>query len=103
MRHRPAYAGNGHGEYEEGDDLLAQGHAGWMLLAHRVLASLQPNAVHSMVAMLLYYITDRTQFSGDESARQAALLARVGEASRWGADYIQLREKDLCTRQLELL
>lgn len=53
--------------------------------------------------MLLYYITDRTQFPGEESARQSALLARIGEAARWGVDYIQLREKDLSARELEAL
>ena len=53
--------------------------------------------------MLLYYITDRTQFPGDESARQEALLARIAEAARWGVDYIQLREKDLSARELESL
>ena len=53
--------------------------------------------------MLFYYITDRTQFPGDEPDRQTALLARIGEAARWGVDYIQLREKDLTARHLESL
>src|SRR4051812_8446719 len=53
--------------------------------------------------MLLYYITDRTQFAGDESARQKALLAKVAECARAAVDYIQLREKDLSGRELELL
>ncbi|MGC2559527.1 MAG: thiamine phosphate synthase [Terriglobales bacterium] len=52
---------------------------------------------------LLYYITDRTQFPGDQSARRRALLAKIGEAARSGVDYIQLREKDLSARQLEKL
>lgn len=52
---------------------------------------------------LLYYITDRCQFRGDESARRRALLAKVAEAARAGIDYIQLREKDLSTRDLEAL
>ncbi len=52
---------------------------------------------------LLYYITDRSQFRGDESARRRALLAKVAEAARAGVDYIQLREKDLSTRELEAL
>ena len=43
---------------------------------------------------LLYYITDRTQFPGDELTRRRALL---------DVDYIQLREKDLSTRELEAL
>jgi thiamine-phosphate pyrophosphorylase len=52
---------------------------------------------------LLYYITDRSQFRGDESARRRALLAKVAEAARAGIDYIQLREKDLGARELEQL
>jgi thiamine-phosphate pyrophosphorylase len=52
---------------------------------------------------LLYYITDRSQFLGDERARRRALLAKVAEAARAGVDYIQLREKDLSTRELEIL
>jgi thiamine-phosphate pyrophosphorylase len=52
---------------------------------------------------LLYYITDRTQFPGDEPARCRAVLDKIAEASRCGVDYIQLREKDLSTRELEQL
>jgi thiamine-phosphate pyrophosphorylase len=52
---------------------------------------------------LLYYITDRTQFPGDETARRRALLAKIGDAARSGIDYIQLREKDLSIRELEKL
>jgi thiamine-phosphate pyrophosphorylase len=50
--------------------------------------------------LLLYYITDRTQFPGDESAHRRCLLQKIAEASRC-VDFIQLREKDLCTRDLE--
>jgi thiamine-phosphate pyrophosphorylase len=53
--------------------------------------------------LLLYYITDRSQFPGDENARQRALLQKVDEAVRCGVDLIQLREKDLPTRELEAL
>src|SRR5256885_3873178 len=53
--------------------------------------------------MLLYYITDRTQFPGNEAARRSALLAKVQECGRAGVDYIQLREKDLSARELERL
>jgi thiamine-phosphate pyrophosphorylase len=53
--------------------------------------------------LLLLYITDRTQFPGDENARQFALLVKITEASRCGIDFIQLREKDLPTRELENL
>ncbi|SRR5712691_1788658 len=52
---------------------------------------------------LLYYITDRTAFPGDESARRSRLLEKIAEAARAGVDYIQLREKDLPTRDLESL
>jgi thiamine-phosphate pyrophosphorylase len=52
---------------------------------------------------LLYYITDRSQFSGDDTARREALLAKVAEAARAGVDYIQLRERDLHGRELEIL
>jgi len=52
---------------------------------------------------ILYYITDRSQFPGDESARRRFLLDRIGEAARAGIDCIQLREKDLSTRNLEEL
>jgi thiamine-phosphate pyrophosphorylase len=52
---------------------------------------------------LLYYITDRTAFSGDESSRRRRLLEKIAEAARAGVDYIQLREKDLSSRDLESL
>jgi thiamine-phosphate pyrophosphorylase len=51
----------------------------------------------------LYYITDRTAFATDESARRRRLLEKIFEAVRAGIDYIQLREKDLPTRELESL
>jgi thiamine-phosphate pyrophosphorylase len=53
--------------------------------------------------VLLYYITDRTQFQGDEGARWRVLLATIAEAARRGVDFIQLREKDLPVSQLESL
>ncbi|MGA8491406.1 MAG: thiamine phosphate synthase [Terriglobales bacterium] len=53
--------------------------------------------------LLLLYITDRTQFAGDEKARRRALLAKMAEAARCGIDFIQLREKDLAARDLESL
>jgi thiamine-phosphate pyrophosphorylase len=51
----------------------------------------------------LYYITDRSQFPGDERARCRALLDKIAEAVWAGVDYIQLREKDLSIRDLEQL
>ncbi len=53
--------------------------------------------------MLLYYITDRAAFPGDERARRTRLLDKIAEAASQGIDYIQLREKDLSTRDLESL
>jgi thiamine-phosphate pyrophosphorylase len=52
---------------------------------------------------LLYYITDRTAFPGDELSRRNRLLSKMAEAARAGVNYIQLREKDLPTRDLESL
>ena len=52
---------------------------------------------------LLYYITDRTAFAADEPTRRHRLLETISEAARAGVDYIQLREKDLTTRELESL
>lgn len=56
-----------------------------------------------MANCLIYYITDRSAFQGDESSRRRQLLAKISEAAQAGVDYIQLREKDLCSRNLELL
>jgi thiamine-phosphate pyrophosphorylase len=53
--------------------------------------------------LLLYYITDRRQFPGDQAAQHTLLLHKIAEAARCGVDYIQLREKDLSTRDLEKL
>jgi len=52
---------------------------------------------------LLYYITDRTAFFGEEQARRRSLLDKIAEAATHGVDYIQLREKDLSARELERL
>ena len=52
---------------------------------------------------LLYYITDRTAFPGDERSRRSRLLEKIREATNAGVDYIQVREKDLPTRELESL
>jgi thiamine-phosphate pyrophosphorylase len=52
---------------------------------------------------LLYYITDRTAFAPDERTRRRRVLEKISEAARAGVDYIQLREKDLATRDLESL
>ena len=52
---------------------------------------------------LLYYITNRAAFAADEPTRRRRLLEKIFEAARAGIDYIQLREKDLPTRELESL
>jgi thiamine-phosphate pyrophosphorylase len=52
---------------------------------------------------LLYYITDRKALAPDEPTRRRRLLEKISEAARAGIDYIQLREKDLPTRDLESL
>ena len=52
---------------------------------------------------LLYYITDRKIFGPDEPTRRRCLLKKIAEAGCAGVDYIQLREKDLSTRELESL
>ena len=53
--------------------------------------------------LLLYYITDRSQFPGDEKTRQQTLLAKIAEAALCGIDLIQLREKDLSAHEFEAL
>jgi|SRR5580704_3940573 thiamine-phosphate pyrophosphorylase len=52
---------------------------------------------------LLYYITDRKAFPGDEPTRRRRLLEKIAEAATQGVNYIQLREKDLPTSNLESL
>ena len=52
---------------------------------------------------ILYYITDRTHFPGGEADRRRQLLEKIAEAARCGVDYIQLREKDLSSQDLETL
>jgi len=52
---------------------------------------------------IFYYITDRKQFPGDDPSRRRLLLDKVAEAARAGVDFIQLREKDLSVRELEIL
>jgi len=52
---------------------------------------------------VLYYITDRAGFPGNERNRRLRLLDKIAEATRHGVDYIQLREKNLSGRELESL
>jgi thiamine-phosphate pyrophosphorylase len=53
--------------------------------------------------VLRYAITQRTLFSGDESAQQAALVRQTTRWASEGIDFIQLREKDLTPFDLILL
>ncbi|MFZ0311754.1 MAG: thiamine phosphate synthase [Candidatus Korobacteraceae bacterium] len=53
--------------------------------------------------MLLYYITDRKGFAGTAADQRTALLRRIADAAGASVDYIQLREKDLGSRELEHL
>jgi thiamine-phosphate pyrophosphorylase len=55
------------------------------------------------MALQLYYITDRRQFAGDVQEQEQRLLAKIAECAAAGVEYIQLREKDLETRELEVL
>jgi thiamine-phosphate pyrophosphorylase len=54
-------------------------------------------------ALLLCYITDRSQFAGTPEEQERQLLNAIAECAAAGVDYIQLREKDLPVRSLELL
>jgi thiamine-phosphate pyrophosphorylase len=54
-------------------------------------------------AVLLCYITDRTQFPGGPADQECRLLEKIAECASSGVDYIQLREKDLTARALEEL
>jgi thiamine-phosphate pyrophosphorylase len=53
--------------------------------------------------MFLYYITDRKQFPGTKREQRTSLLDRIACAAEAGIDYIQLREKDLSAKELEIL
>lgn len=53
--------------------------------------------------MILYYITDRQQLGADEPTRRSQLLETIAAAAAAGVDYVQLRERDLSTRELEML
>ena len=45
--------------------------------------------------MLRYAITDRMRFPGDEGARRTALLQQAATLAEAGAEFLQLRERDL--------
>ncbi len=45
------------------------------------------------MSLLLYYITDRTAFPGDEPTRRRRLLDKIAEAASEGVNYIQTPRK----------
>jgi thiamine-phosphate pyrophosphorylase len=49
---------------------------------------------------MLCYITDRRQFPGTPQDQERSLLAKVAECAAAGVDLVQLREKDLSSRDL---
>ena len=54
-------------------------------------------------AVLLCYITGRSQFPGTRNDQECRLLEKIAECASAGVDYVQLREKDLSPRELEEL
>jgi len=64
------------------------------------LRSLRLDAA-TLICLLLYCITDRTQLGDDEATRHERLLRKIAEAAQAGVDFIQLRERDLAARELE--
>ncbi|MBV9182321.1 MAG: thiamine phosphate synthase [Acidobacteria bacterium] len=54
-------------------------------------------------SLLLYYITDGRQWEGTQAERRTRLLKKIAEAVEVGVDFVQVREKDLTTRELERL
>lgn len=63
----------------------------------------QALARNARATFLLYYITDRKQFAGSPRDQEEQLLEKIRECSATNVDFIQLREKDLSTRELESL
>ena len=53
--------------------------------------------------MWLHYITDRKQLGGTPAEQKRRLLDKIAEAANAGVEFIQLREKDLSSRELENL
>ncbi len=49
---------------------------------------------------LLYYVTDRRAFGGDRATQIASLCRLIGQLVASGVDFVQIREKDLATRDL---
>jgi thiamine-phosphate pyrophosphorylase len=55
------------------------------------------------MTLQLYYITDRRQFPGDCHEQEQRLLGKITECAAAKVEYVQLREKDLEVRALEVL
>jgi thiamine-phosphate pyrophosphorylase len=53
--------------------------------------------------LLLYYITERRQLAGMSPEKERRLIDKISECAAAGVDFIQLREKDLSTREQEVL
>jgi thiamine-phosphate pyrophosphorylase len=51
-------------------------------------------------AALLCYVTDRRQFQGSAQEQERRLLEKIAECAAAGVDLVQLREKDLSSRDL---
>ena len=51
-------------------------------------------------AAMLCFITDRRQFPGSPQDQERRLLAKIAECAGAGVDLVQLREKDLSSRDL---
>ncbi len=49
---------------------------------------------------MINYITERRTFGGDLAAQRARLYQLIGQAVASGVDFVQIREKDLATRDL---
>jgi thiamine-phosphate pyrophosphorylase len=64
---------------------------------------LLPGREPGRLTLLLYYISDRRQLPGTPAQQRASLLQKIAEAARAGVDFVQLREKDLTSRELEKL
>ena len=54
-------------------------------------------------APILCYVTDRKGLAGAAKEQNTALLERITAAAEAGMDWIQIREKDLCGKELSSL
>src|SRR3954451_8431196 len=73
------------------------------LLVLRLSFYPRPGPSASIQAVLFYYLPASDQFPGDARARHSKLIDTIAAATRWGVDFIQLRERDLVAHKLEVL